>query len=112
MKYIEEMVKFNNYNIKEPTNYLGAILKKKNINGVDFWSINRFNYVKNPMENVDEGIKHKIWNIPTQIDACGVIVCPRIGLDTRVRSWGDKILPRVYWNEQMGYIDRTSLHPT
>jgi hypothetical protein len=39
MQEIQDMVKFKNDKIEEPSNYLGARLQKKKINGIDCWSI-------------------------------------------------------------------------
>jgi hypothetical protein len=56
MEDIQRMVKFKNDAIAEPSNYLGAMLHRKNINGIDCWSITSIDYVKAAIENVEEGI--------------------------------------------------------
>jgi hypothetical protein len=67
MQEIQDMVKFKNDKIEEPMNYLGARLQKKNINGVECWSITIVDYVKAAIENVEEGIKDKRWKLRTKI---------------------------------------------
>jgi hypothetical protein len=57
MEDIQWMFKFKNDKIAEPSNYLGAKLQRKNINGIDCWSITSVDYVKAAVETVQEEIK-------------------------------------------------------
>jgi hypothetical protein len=67
MQELQDMVKFKNDKIEEPSNYLGARLQKKKINGIDCWSISSVNYVKAAIDNVEEGLRKKRWKLPTKI---------------------------------------------
>ena len=40
-------MKFNNDNIQEPDLYLGASLKKKEMNGLTMWRMTSQEYIKN-----------------------------------------------------------------
>jgi hypothetical protein len=67
MEEIQRMIKFKNDAIEEPSNYLGAKLQRKEINGVTCWTITSTDYVKAAIENVEEGIHDKNWKLPTKV---------------------------------------------
>jgi hypothetical protein len=67
MEDIQRMVKFKNDAIAEPSNYLGARLHCKNINGIDCWSITSVDYVKAAVETVEEGIRDMKWKLSTKV---------------------------------------------
>jgi hypothetical protein len=67
MEEIQRMVKFKNDAIEEPSNYLGAKLQRKEINGVTCWTITSADYVKAAIENVEEGIHENKWKLPTKV---------------------------------------------
>ncbi len=50
-----------------PSNYLGAKLEKKNINGQTCWSITSLDYIKTAIKTVEEGLRHRAWKLPTKV---------------------------------------------
>jgi hypothetical protein len=67
MQEIQDMVKFKNDKIEEPSNYLGGRLQKKKINGVDCWSTSSVDYVKAAVDTVEEGLRKKRLKLPTKV---------------------------------------------
>jgi hypothetical protein len=63
MEAIQDMVRFKNDKIEEPSNYLGAKLQKKTINGVMCWSITSMDYIIAVVKNVELGIKDTRWKL-------------------------------------------------
>jgi hypothetical protein len=63
MEAIQDMVRFKNDKIEEPSNYLGAKLQKKTINGVMCWSITSMDYIIAAVKNVELGIKDTRWKL-------------------------------------------------
>ena len=51
---IQNNMKFRNNDIKKPDFYLGASLKKKELNGQTIWKMTRQEYIKNAIKNLEK----------------------------------------------------------
>ena len=67
MKDIEQRFKFKNDKVKEPSNYLGARLQKKVINGWDCWTVTILDYVKSAVTTVEESVKKNTRQLPNKV---------------------------------------------
>ena len=51
---IQKDMKFKNDKIEDTYLYLGAILKKKELNGQTIWKMTRQEYIKNAIKNLEK----------------------------------------------------------
>jgi hypothetical protein len=110
MEEIQDMVKFKNDKIEEPTNYLGTRLQKKWINGVKCWSITSVDYVKAAVENVEEGIKNKRWKLPTKVKTPMVSsYVPELDgtpeLEPEELQYFQELIGMLRWTTEIGKVD-------
>lgn len=66
-KELKQHVTFKNDKVEEPSNYLGARLKLKSIEGRDCWTLTSVDYVNAAVKNVEEALKHKQWKFPSKV---------------------------------------------
>lgn len=66
MREIGERFKFKNDDVSEPTNYLGARIRKRRLDGVDMWTISPDDYTKAALKNIDAQLKGTSWTIPSK----------------------------------------------
>lgn len=64
LKELGQSFKFKNDEIKEPSMYLGATLKKRTLNGKERWSITSDEYLKAAVENLENQLKQKNKTLP------------------------------------------------
>jgi hypothetical protein len=78
MDEIQETFKFTDDKVEKPSNYLGARLQKKRINGIDCWTITSVDYIDAAVTNVEKTIEGTQWKMPIQTYDTNVFgVCPR-----------------------------------
>jgi hypothetical protein len=65
MNEIQETFKFKDDKVEEPSNYLGARLQKKKINGYDCWTITSVDYVNAVVTSVEKTIEGTQWKMPS-----------------------------------------------
>ena len=65
MQQLQKKFKFKKDLIEEPTNYLGAKVKKMELDGHMIWTISAYDYVKAAVANVETTLKEKPkWKLP------------------------------------------------
>ena len=64
MAQIGERFKFKDEKVSKPKSYLGARLRKKEVQGVEMWSISPDDYTKAALKNVDATLKGTRWKLP------------------------------------------------
>jgi hypothetical protein len=104
------MVKFKNDKIEEPSNYLGARLQKKKINGIDCWSISSVDYVKAAIDNVEEGLRKKRWKLPTKVttpmaSAFGPELDGTPELEPEDIQYFQELIGMLRWATEIGRVD-------
>jgi hypothetical protein len=110
MEEIQRMVKFKNDKIEEPSNYLGAKLQRKEINGVTSWTITSPDYVKAAIENVEEGIRDKRWKLPTKVTTPMTnSYVPELDgspeLDADDTQYFQELIGMLRWATELGRVD-------
>jgi hypothetical protein len=104
------MVKFKNDKIEEPSNYLGAKLQRKEINGVTSWIITSADYVKAAIENVEKGIRDKRWKLPTKVmtpmtNSYVPELDGSLELDADDTQYFQEIIGMLRWATELGRVD-------
>ena len=64
MEEIKRTVKFKNDRIVEPDFYLGAIIKRKELNGCTVWTMSSQEYIKNAVKTVKDQLKKSGKKLP------------------------------------------------
>ncbi len=67
LKEIQSRFKFKNDKIETPSNYLGAKLEVKEMNGYQCWTISSVKYVKAAIQSVEESLKKKSHKLPLKV---------------------------------------------
>jgi len=68
MKQIGNTMKFKGNKIIEPEFYLGARLKKKQLDNRYVWTMTSHDYVKNAIANIEEQLNSKGMRLPTRVN--------------------------------------------
>jgi hypothetical protein len=110
MEDIQRMVKFKNDKIAVPPNYLGAKLLRKNINGIDCWSITSLDYVKATVETVEEGIEGKKWKLYSKAKTPMTrSFVPELDgtpkLDANETQYFQELIGMLRWATELGRVD-------
>ena len=107
---IQHNFKFKNDKIEEPSNYLGAVLKRKNINGKDIWTMTSLDYVKASVANVEEACKNKRWKLPKRPNTpMSREYIPEMDgspeLNSTDTTWYQELIGILRWATEIGRVD-------
>lgn len=111
MKQLQTKFKFKNDKIAPPENYLGASVKKKNVDGYEMWSISSYEYVKAAVKNVQEAIKDKHWKLPTRNTATPMnnTFVPELDgtaeLNDEQHQYYQELIGVLRWATELGRVD-------
>lgn len=64
MNELRERFTFKNDKVEEPSNYLGARLQKRKIDGKDVWTMTSVDYINAAVSTVQNAIKGTRWKLP------------------------------------------------
>ena len=110
LQELQRSFKFKNDKIEDPENYLGAKLKKKNINGRDCWTITSVDYVKAAITNVESSIEGRPWKVPSRATTpmMGAYTPELDGtpeLDKRDTQFFQELIGILRWATEIGRVD-------
>ena len=110
MEDIQRRFKFKNDKVEEPSNYLGARLQKKTINGVQCWTMTSLDYIKASIANVEQTIKGTRWKIPNKVQTPMVAsYSPELDgtpeLDAKETQFYQELMGVLRWGTEIGRVD-------
>mmetsp|Transcript_9008 Transcript_9008/g.12814 ORF Transcript_9008/g.12814 Transcript_9008/m.12814 type:complete len:365 (-) Transcript_9008:235-1329(-) len=110
LKEINRTFKFKNDVIQEPENYLGAKLKRKEINGKEVWTITSLDYVKALINNVEECCKEKSRPLSKKADTpMSNEYTPEMDgspeLGKKDITWYQELIGMLRWAIEIGWVD-------
>src|SRR6056300_696374 len=110
MKQLESKFKFKKDIIAPPETYLGARVKKREVDGCWMWTISSVDYVKAAVKNVEEAIQSKPWKLPTNPPTPMVLSYePELDgspeLNDEDRRYYQELIGMLRWATELGRVD-------
>ena len=108
---IQITFKFKNGMIEAPEYYLGARLQKKDMNGLQCWTITSQDYVKAAVKNVEETIKKSGRRLPTSnIDTpMNITFSPEMDVTEELNgddtTYYQELIGVLRWATEIGRVD-------
>lgn len=110
MARIGERFKFKNDEVAEPTSYLGAKVRKRQLDGTHIWTISPDDYVKAALKNVAEQLKGTKWRLPKKVNTPMTVGyhpeldgSPELGPEDRTRYL--EFIGIIRWATEIGRVD-------
>ena len=106
----KDRVKFKNGKIAEPEMYLGGRLCKKNLNGINCWTISSIEYLSSVIKNVEEYIKDSKYQFPKKIRTpMSNDYQPEFDetneLDPQWHTYYQELIGMLRWGCELGRVD-------
>ena len=110
LQEVQKYVKFKNDKIEEPTNYLGAKIEKKEINGHSVWAISSVDYVKAAVANVEKTFANTAWKVPSRANTpMTTEYIPELDgtpeLDAKYLQHYQELIGILRWATEIGRVD-------
>lgn len=110
MNKLKERFTFKDDKVEEPSNYLGARLQKRKIDGKDVWTMTSVDYINAAVDTLRNAIKRTRWKLPgraTTPMASGLILeldgSPELNQEdkTRFQEW----IGVLHWATEIGRVN-------
>lgn len=110
MENLKTRFKFKNDAVEEPSNYLGARLAKKTLNGRHVWTMTSVDYIKAAIANVKEATKNSRWRLPAKATTPMTSnYVPELDgspeLDDKGRTYFQELIGILRWASEIGRVD-------
>ena len=110
LQEVQKYVKFKNDKIEAPTNYLGAKIEKKEINGHALWAISSVDYIKAAIANVEKTFSNTAWKVPSRANTpMTTEYIPELDgtpeLDAKYLQRYQELIGILRWATEIGRVD-------
>ena len=110
MEDIQQVFKFKNDEVSEPSNYFSTKLEKHKINGHSCWTITSVDYVNTAATNISEAVKDGPWALPVKVNTPMLMVClPELdgtpALNEKDTRYFQVVIGILLWATQIGRVD-------
>jgi hypothetical protein len=101
---------FKNDKVEEPSNYLGARLAKKQLEGRTMWTMTSVEYVNAALKTLEESIAGSNWRIPSRVQTpMSSSYTPELDgtpeLDHKDRTRFQELIGILRWGTEIGRVD-------
>lgn len=110
MHQIGERFTFKNNEIKAPTNYLGARLQHRSLDGVPMWSMSSDTYIDAALKNISNQLEGTNWKLPSKVNTpLPSDYHPELDdtpeLSSKDRTLFQELIGIVRWATEIGRVD-------
>ena len=107
---IQRHVKLKNDAIEEPSNYLGAQLTRKFINGINIWTMSSVNYVKAAIKNIESMCMNRGIKLPVSAETpMQLNYVPELDSTPELKpddiTWYQELIGILRWATEIGRVD-------
>ena len=104
-------IKFKKGLIQQPESYLGAKLHRRNVDGVECWSIGSVDYIDAAIKTVEEALKNKrhLSLLKTARTPMSLSYCPELDMTEELSSeditFYQELIGMLRWATELGRVD-------